>query len=176
MLAGGSVAGLIGLGLMLSPAVMRLGVWQFFVRLPVIGKMIGEVIADVRLYQARRGVLFAALGVSVLGHFGTISSFYFSACAVGGGTFVPSFLSHLFFIPAAEFIGVVAPVPGGIGALEWAVNRFYLNAGAEDGTGIVTVLAYRVVTLAVALIGAGYYLTARREIAQALHNGDSTGA
>ena len=170
LLAGGSVAGLIGLTLMLIPAVMRLSFWRFFTQLPKVGHLIGELIEGVRLYQARPRVLFAALGVSLIGHFGTISSFYFSARAVGGNTFVPSFLSHLFFIPAAEFIGVVLPVPGGIGALEWAVERFYQHADAAAGTGILTCLAYRAVTLAIALIGAGYYLTARREIAAAMLN------
>ena len=168
LLVGGSVAGLIGLTLMLIPAVMRLGVWRSLVRLLLAGRHIGELIEGVHLYQTRRGYLFAALGLSVIGHFGMISSFYFSARAVGGETLVPSYLSHLFFIPAAEFIGVVAPVPGGIGALEWAVERFYDHARASDGTGVLTCLAYRAVTLAVALIGAGYYLTARREIAQAM--------
>ena len=168
LLAGGSAAGLIGLALMLIPAVMQLGLWKFFTRLPVVGKPIGELIEGVRLYQTRPGVLIAALGISLLGHFGIISAFYFSARSVSGGEFVPSYLSHLFFIPAAEFIGVVLPVPGGMGALEWAVERFYHHSGAADGTGILTCLAYRAVTIAVALIGAGYYLTARREIAAAM--------
>ncbi len=176
LLAGGSFAGVIGLLLMLSPAVTRHGVWQPFTRLPVVGKGIGELIEDVQLYQSHKRVLFAALGLSVIGHFGTISSFYFSACAVAGTTFVPDYAAHLFFIPAAEFIGVVAPVPGGVGALEWAVNRFYVHAGAADGTGILTCLAFRAVTLVVAAIGAGYYLTARRDIDSAFHSGDSTGA
>ncbi len=172
LLAGGSVAGLIGLALMLIPVVMRLGLWKFFTQLPAVGKPIGELIEGVRLYQTRPGVLMAALGISLLGHFGIISAFYFSARSVGGGAFVPSYLSHLFFIPAAEFIGVVLPVPGGIGPLEWAVERFYHHSGAADGTGILTCLAYRAVTLAVALIGAGYYLTARREIAAAMQTHD----
>lgn len=173
LLAGGSAAGLIGLALMLIPAVMQLGLWKFFTQLPVVGKPIGELIEGVRLYQTRPGVLIAALGISLLGHFGIISAFYFSARSVSGGEFVPSYLSHLFFIPAAEFIGVVLPVPGGMGALEWAVERFYHHSGAADGTGILTCLAYRAVTIAVALIGAGYYLTARREIAAAMQTNEA---
>ena len=175
LLAGGSLAGLLGLTLLMIPAVMRLRVWQWLVRLPVVGKLLGEVIADVQLYHRRRGVLVAALGLSLIGHFGTITSFYFSAQAVGGGTFVPSYLSHLFFVPAAELLGIIPLTPGGVGLLEEAMNFLYRCAGAADGTGVLTVLAYRAVTIAVALIGAGYYLTARREIAQALHSGESSG-
>lgn len=174
LLAVGSVAGVVGFVLMLIPAVTRHGIWTPFTRLPVVGKGIGELITDVQLYQSQRGVLFAALGLSMVGHFGMIASFYFSAQSVGVGTFVPSFSAHLFFIPAAEFLGVIIPVPGGMGALEFAVSRFYQHAGAAEGTGILTCLAYRAVTLVIALIGAGYYLAARREIDQALHSTNDT--
>lgn len=173
LLAGGAVAGVVGLTLMLIPAVTQHGIWKPFTRLPVVGRGIGELIEDVSLYQSKRGVVFGALGLSVIGHFGMIASFYFSAQAVGAGTFVPSFLSHLFFIPAAEFVGVIVPVPGGVGALEFAVARFYEHAGAANGTGLLTCLAYRAVTLTIAAIGAGYYLTSRREIAQAMHSSDA---
>jgi uncharacterized membrane protein YbhN (UPF0104 family) len=165
----GSVGGGIGVTLMLIPAFVRSRFWRLLARIPLAGKLIAELLGGVQLYQSRPRVLFAALGISVVGHFGMISSFYFAARAISGTLFMPDYLSHLFFIPAAEFVGVVAPVPGGVGALEWAVERFYQQAHAQVGTGIMTCVAYRVITLTVAMIGAGYYLTSRREIDQALH-------
>ncbi len=165
----GSAAGLVGLTLMLIPAVTRSQAWRHLARLPVVGHMIAELVEGVRLYQSQQRVLFVALGVSIVGHFGTISSFYFSAKAISGESFVPGFAQHLFFIPAAELAGIVPLTPGGVGLLEEAVNALYKLNGAADGTGILTCLAYRAVTLAIALIGAVYYLTARREIHQALH-------
>ena len=77
-------------------------------------------------------------------------------------------------LAAKELDRVEILTPGGVGLLEEAMNFLYQSSGAADGTGILTVLAYRAVTIAVALIGAGYYLTARREIAQALHSGESS--
>lgn len=166
----GSVSGLIGLTLMLIPAVTRSRAWQLLARLPVVGHMVAELVEGVRLYQSQRRVLFVALGISVIGHFGTISSFYFSAKAISGESFVPGYAQHLFFIPAAELAGIVPLTPGGVGLLEEAVNSLYQLNGAADGTGILTCLAYRAVTLAIALIGACYYLTSRREIDQAMHS------
>lgn len=165
----GSAAGLVGLALMLIPAVTRSRAWQLLARLPVVGHMVTELVEGVRLYQSKPRVLFLALGISLVGHFGTISSFYFSAKAISGESFVPGYAQHLFFIPAAELAGIVPLTPGGVGLLEEAVNALYKLNGAADGTGVMTCLAYRAVTLAIALIGAGYYLTSRREIDQAMH-------
>ncbi len=169
LLVTGSVSGLVGLTLMLIPAVTRSRAWQWLARLPTIGHIVTELVEGLRLYQSQRRVLFTALGISVIGHFGIISSFYFSAKAVSGSSFVPSFAQHLFFIPAAELAGIVPLTPGGVGLLEEAVNALYQLSGANDGIGLMTVLAYRAVTLAVAFIGAAYYLASRREIDQALH-------
>jgi uncharacterized membrane protein YbhN (UPF0104 family) len=144
--------------------------------LPVVGHLVAELVEGLRLYQTQRRVLFTALGISVIGHFGTISSFYFSAKAIGGTSFVPPYAQHLFFIPAAELAGIVPLTPGGVGLLEEAVNSLYKLSGAADGTGLLTCLAYRAVMLAVAVIGAGYYLTSRREINQALHSETATPA
>ncbi|MBC7821457.1 MAG: flippase-like domain-containing protein, partial [Planctomycetaceae bacterium] len=72
-------------------------------------------------------------------------------------------------IPAAELAGIIPLTPGGVGLLEEAVDSLYELNGAADGTGFLTVLAYRAVTLVISLIGAGYYFSSRREIDQALH-------
>lgn len=170
LLVTGSAAGLIGLTLMMIPAVTHSRAWQWLARLPVVGHMIAELVEGLRLYQTQRRVLFTAMGISLVGHFGTISSFYFSAKAISGAKFLPPYAQHLFFIPAAELAGVVPLTPGGVGLLEEAVNSLYKLSGAEDGTGLLTVLAYRAVTITIALIGAGYYFGSRREIDQALHS------
>lgn len=171
LLASGSVAGLLGLGLMMIPAVTQTRIWSRLAQLPVIGRLIAELVEGVRLYQTQRHVLFLALGISLVGHVGTISSFYFSARAICGDKFLPTYAQHLFFIPAAELVGIVPITPGGVGLLEEAVNALYILSGAEKGstTGLLTVLAYRAVTIAISLIGAAYYFRSRREIDQALH-------
>jgi uncharacterized protein (TIRG00374 family) len=169
LLVFGSAAGLIGLTMMMIPAVTHSRAWQWLARLPVIGHMIAELSDGLRLYQSQRRVLFAAMAISLVGHFGTISSFYFSAQAIGGTKFVPPYAQHLFFIPAAELAGIVPLTPGGVGLLEEAVNSLYILNGAADGTGVLTVLAYRAVTIVIALVGACYYFSSRREIDEALH-------
>lgn len=171
LLAVGSVAGLVGLGLMMIPAIAQSRVWPQIARLPVIGHLIAELVDGVRLYQTQRRVLFLALGISLVGHLGTISAFYFSARAISGTKFLPTYAQHLFFIPAGELAGIVPLSPGGLGLLEGAVDSLYELNGAAAGTGFLTVLAYRAVTLVISLIGAGYYFSSRREIDEALHDG-----
>lgn len=166
----GSAVGFVGLVLTMLPVVTRSRAWRSLARLPLVGHAFAELVDGVRLYQSQPRVLLVALGISIVGHFGTISSFYFSAKAISGESFVPGYAQHLFFIPAAELAGIVPLTPGGVGLLEEAVNALYKLNGAADGTGILTCLAYRAVTLAIALIGAGYYLTSRREIDQAMHS------
>lgn len=176
LLVFGSVAGLIGLGMMMIPAVMRLHVWGRLERLPLVGHVIAELVEGVRQYQTHFRVLLVALGMSIIGHFGMITSFYFSAHAVSGTKFVPPYAQHLFFIPAAELAGIVPLTPGGVGLLEEAVSSLYKLNGAAAGTGLLTCLVYRAVTLAVALVGVGYYVTSRREIDEALQlEADSSG-
>ena len=60
------------------------------------------------------------------------------------------------------------PVPGGVGALEAAVQESYKLAGAIPGIGLLAVGAYRVTTILVAAIGSVYYLASRRQIQEML--------
>ncbi len=87
---------------------------------------------------------------------------------------MPGFPTHLLLIPLAEIVGVIVPLPGGIGALEGAVQKAYEMAGFQPGLGFLAAGAYRVTTVVIAAIGAGFYMTARRRIQSILAESDQS--
>jgi uncharacterized membrane protein YbhN (UPF0104 family) len=179
VLCGGSVAGLLGLAVLLHPAVPRSRWLAKLVQIPKIGPVFGGLANAILLYQNRRGVVIASVLVSIVGHFGMLSSFYFCAQALQLGAAAPGYWAHLLLIPGAELAAVALPLPGGVGVLEGAVKYCYglaneaagfpVSASVAEGAGFATAVAYRVVTVLVAAIGAGYYLTAKKKIDSVRH-------
>jgi uncharacterized membrane protein YbhN (UPF0104 family) len=172
VLWGGSAAGLVGLAVMLSPAARSRPVIAL-TRLPKVGGIFADLLDAVALYQSRRGVVILTILISVVGHFGVISSFYLCALAVGGEETILDYPTHLFLIPVAEIIGFIAPFPGGIGALEGAVQEFYRLAGARPEIGFLAAGAYRVTTIAIAIVGAAFYVLQKKRIATLLADGSN---
>jgi uncharacterized membrane protein YbhN (UPF0104 family) len=170
----GTLGGLAGLALMLFPATTR---WGWVNRLPnlrFVGKILGELLHGVKLYQSKPKVVMAAMGLSLLGHAGLITGFYFCALWMRQ-PWIPDLTSHFYFMPNAELFGVLIPTPGGVGALEGAIGWFYtqlrpaqIPLDQAEGAGIMAGVAFRVVTLVIAAVGGGYYLTSRREISAAM--------
>lgn len=174
----GTLGGLVGVGLMLFPATTRWGWVNRLSRLPVVGHMIGELILGVKLYQSKPLILLQALALSVVGHAGLISGFY--CCALWmSQPWVPDLATHFYFMPIAELFGVLIPMPGGVGPLEAAIQWFYallrppIVAKAQaEAAGLIAAIAFRIVTVGIAGIGGAYYVTARREIADAMHEAE----
>jgi hypothetical protein len=174
----GALGGIVGLTILLHPAVPRSRLMQWMVRLRWIGPMIGGLVNGVLLYQTRRRVLVFAVLISIVGHFGMLSGFYFCAKAVQAGPATPGYWAHLLLVPGAEVGAVFIPVPAGLGTFEGLMAKGYqvaneaagspVTAEAAAAAGVATTLAYRVTTIVVALIGAPYYFMSRREIERAL--------
>jgi uncharacterized protein (TIRG00374 family) len=170
----GTLAGLAGLAVLLVPATTR---WGWVNRLPnlrFIGKILGELLHGVKLYQTKPKVVLAAMGLSLIGHAGLITGFYFCALWMRQ-PWIPDLVSHFYFMPNAELFGVLVPTPGGVGALEEAISWFYVQLRPAviplkqaEGAGAMAAIAFRVVTVAVAAVGGGYYITSRREISAAI--------
>jgi uncharacterized membrane protein YbhN (UPF0104 family) len=73
----------------------------------------------------------------------------------------------------------ILPLPmSGLGAFEAVIEFFYTQAPdavvIAKGQGLVVAFGYRVITLAIAVVGIFYYLGSRREVAQVLHDSEST--
>lgn len=154
---GGAIAGLICLLIALHPATPKSRWMNAMVRWKYVGPIIGDFQNGVLLYQSKSRVLWTAVAISVVGHFAMLSSFYFCALSLSPAEGVPDFAAHLLFMPAAEIAAMVPIVPGGIGALEGAIAYFYGKAGFAEGTGLLTGLAYRVISVLLAALGAAYF-------------------
>lgn len=171
----GTTAGLAGLGFMLLPATTRWGWVNRLGNMRYVGRILDELIHGVRLYQSKPGVLLAALAISLVGHMGLIGGFY--CCALWmHQPWVPDLTTHFYFMPNAELFGTLLPVPGGIGALEGAVEWFYgqlapasVPEAQAKAAGLIAALAFRVAILCINAVGGAYYFMARREVAQAMH-------
>ncbi len=170
----GTVAGLAGLTVLLVPATTRWGWVNRLANLRFVGKILGELVHGVKLYQTKPKVVLTAMGLSLLGHAGLITGFYFCALWMRQ-PWIPDLVSHFYFMPNAELFSTLIPTPGGVGALEEAISWFYVHLRPAviplkqaAGAGAMAAIAFRVVTVAVAAVGGGYYITSRREISAAM--------
>ena len=166
----GAVVSLAGMAVVLLPGISRLSLLQRLVALPKVGAVFGEMINSIRLYQSRWRVLVLGVVMSVISHTGLILCIHFCALALYADENIPSLIGHLQILPPAELAGVLVPLPGGIGALEGAVGYFYQLSGANPDHGFLTAIAYRIMTIVIAIVGAVWYLFNRREIDAALHD------
>lgn len=164
----GSAAGLLGLVLALHTPALRAGWLRRLVQVRFVGKLIGEMVTAVGVYQSRARVLWLAVAISIVGHLMMLSGFYFCALAVNPSEAVPDYFAHLLFMPAAEIAGMIPLFPGGVGALEGAIAKFYEAAGYSDGNGLLTGLGFRCVSILIAALGAGYYFSAKRRIRESV--------
>lgn len=169
----GAFLGLLGLVLMLQPWLTRSAAVRSFERIPRLGGLVRELIEGVALYQSRPRPVWLALLVGVLCQCGLITGFYFCALWMRQA-WTPGLETHFLFLPIAFLFGAFVPVPAGVGALEGAVQWSYgqlrpegVSEESAAAAGFLAAVAFRMVTMAIAALGGGYYLTARSEIAGA---------
>lgn len=169
----GSLGGLLGLCLLLYPGTTRWPIFRKLVSFKYGGRLLGDLLNAVALYQTKRRVVALAVFISLVGHTGLVAGFW--CCALSLQVWVPDLWMHYFFMPAAELFASVIPVPGGVGPLEGAIAFFYqLSAGdvvtpeTAEATGVGAAIAFRVVTLVISIVGAGYYLLTKQDLQVAL--------
>ncbi|MBI3864439.1 MAG: flippase-like domain-containing protein [Planctomycetia bacterium] len=171
----GTLGGLAGLTLMLIPGTTNWPIVRRLPGLPVVGHVVSELMHGVQLYQTRPRAVIGALGLSLIGHAGLITGFYFCAQAVEQ-PWIPNLTAHFYFMPNAELFGVLSMTPAGVGALEWAIQKAYvllkpetIAVASAEAAGFTAAIVFRVVSVAVAAIGGIYYVASRREISAAMH-------
>ena len=175
----GAVVGLAALVLMLQPWLTRSKPVRALERIPKVGGLFRELIAGVALYQSRPGPVWLALVLGIACQCGLFTGFWFCALWMRQA-WTPDLVTHFFFLPTTFLFGAFVPVPAGMGALEGAVQWFYgqvrpetVSADSAAAAGFLAAIAFRIVTMSIAALGGGYYLTARGEIAKATGPRDS---
>jgi uncharacterized protein (TIRG00374 family) len=132
------------------------------------GRTIVRLLGAVQVYRTRKPTLLAALGVSLGMALCFITSFYMVARALPIER--PSWAQHMVIVPVAGLVGAIPITPSGLGTTESAIEVLYQvmpgGGGSEAGDGTLVAVGRRVTDIAVALVGLGFYLTHRREVAE----------
>jgi glycosyltransferase 2 family protein len=138
---------------------------RFLCRLRYSGHLWRHLFEALALYRARRGALVAALVLTLATHSCWVVSVYCVARGLPGE--VPSLAAHSVIVPLSLATGVL-PLPlGALGAFEGVMRFLYVaipgGAAVTASQGLIVAIGYRAVTIAVALVGVGYWLVCRRE-------------
>jgi len=178
---GGSIAGLVGIGLMFVPAFTHSRLMHWLTTWKFVGKIVKELMDSIQLYQGKpQAVIYAAL-LGMVGHLGFLTVFFLCAQSLHQGRSYPGYVDHIVGLPIAETLAALIPTPGGIGPLEAGIALFYeehqraidpnnqemLTAAASNG--LLTALGYRLTTWICGAIGIVYYFSSRKEISRAVH-------
>jgi hypothetical protein len=107
-----------------------------------------------------------SLALAVIGHIGFVLSYYYSALAVLPNEPTPPPSRHYMAVPVGMVVLAVPITPGNLGVGEAAFGRLYVIMGSSEIKGAFTLLAQRLVALAIALLGFIFYLPLRTTVRQ----------
>jgi len=160
--------------LLLMPAKYTDWLLNPLARLPFVGPIFTRVRAALELYRRRRIWLVAIGGISITIHILVGLSMHCADRAVHPVT--PSIQEHLIISPLATTASA-APVPGGLGTYEFAMDYLYdklpkqrFVAGSKlptigKGQGLAVAIIYRLMTILIAVVAVFYYLMYRNMLA-----------
>ncbi len=159
-----TAAGAAGIVVLLWPGFTHGVVSRWLSELPRVGPIFERLLSAVRMYRRKPAVLVLAAGLTVGVHVLTALGVYLVARALPGAA--PTLGEHFVVVPLAMVAGAL-PLPlSGLGAFEGALDFLYRYAGAAGvtkGQGLLVAFGYRVVTLAIAMVGVGIWLASQRE-------------
>jgi hypothetical protein len=167
-----TAVGAVGIAVMLTPGVTDGRGSKALARLPRVGHALGSLIEAVRMYRRKADVLVVSSVMSVGVHTLFATGVYLIARGLFGK--VLSWGAHLVISPLSASTGVLPLVAG---PFEFVLNLLYTlvpEPGVEisTGEGFVVALGYRVICVLIAIVGYGYYLGSRREVAQVLRKAE----
>jgi hypothetical protein len=171
MVQAASLASTAGLIILLIPAVTQSREWDRLEHTPLVGPVLHKLVEAMRSYRRRIDLLVAAIAVSLVVH-----SLYVLAVVL---------MSHSIGLapehrPAPTSICVIVPPTMIAGALPIGVYEVTITilfraispAGAPANMGLLIALAYRLIQIAIATIGMGYWLAGRSEVRELMHEAE----
>ncbi len=153
--------GVLGLAILFTPSLYR----PLMRLLPAGGKLartFGELVAMASVYRQRLGVVFACLGLAVVGHGLFVLCFYLADRALFGSG-VPPLVSHFVVVPLV-LLSMAIPIPfGALGVSEQIAESLFREILDFSG-GAVAMLAFRAVMYSAGLISVLVYLANVRQV------------
>ncbi len=163
----------LGIVMVLIPGFTRGSLSDWLAGLPRIGGLIEQLLTSVRIYSNKRLVMGAILAMSMVIHSMFALALYLIAIALFETT--PSLADHLIIVPLSMVAGALPFTPAGLGTFEYAMGELYNYVPAQgpgDAIGILVAMAFRLVTIAIATIGVGFYWACRREVQEVMHEAE----
>ncbi len=139
--------------------------------LPYVGRALQHLIEALVMYRRRMPVMLAAAAMSIAVHSLFTIGVYLLTLGIYDGNVQNLTLKYQFIVyPLSSATGVIPLVAG---PMEVVLDFLYAQVfGLDKRQGFVVALAYRIVTLLIAMVGVCYYLGARRELAEVMRGAE----
>ncbi len=168
-LVGTAVSTLAGF-LVLTPGFTSGRFSHWLGNLPRVGRIVRKLLGTVRIYRQKLPILIVAGLMSVGVHALSTVGIYLAALGLPGAT--PDLISHFLIVPLGMLVSAIPIFPGGLGGFELVLDKLYvvipIGFDVPQGKGLIVGLAYRVITIGIAIIGFGYYLANRAIVRQVM--------
>lgn len=138
-------------------------------KIPFIGRFMKKLTSATLIYGNKKKVLFLSFLATFFVHSFFAVSLYFFAKALFG--LAPTLINH-FILYCVGNVGSIIPLSAG--PFEYFLDELYPlfeiagRTSFEKGHGMAIGVAYRLATVAVALVGVFYYMIARSDVKKAL--------
>jgi glycosyltransferase 2 family protein len=163
-----TVASTLGMGALLVPSLTKGRITQLFGRMPYAGKQFEHLIDALRMYRLKIHVLLFSGFVTIFVHSLFALGIYFLTVGIYRGNVQGLTLQAEFVIsPLSNATGVIPLMMGPMEVvLDFLYDRIF---SLTESQGFVVALGYRIITLVIAMVGLCFYLAARREVAESMH-------
>ncbi len=170
------IGGIVILMIMV-PGFTSGAVSEFLSGLPKVGPIFARLIRAVRMYRRSPGVLAAIGAMSLLVHAMFAAAIFMTASALAHDKSVPTLAEHCIIVPLSMVAGALPISPNGLGTFELAMEVFYEHVPTQKSAvpGTLIALAFRLITIAIAMVGVVYYWTCRREVREILEEAKHAG-
>jgi uncharacterized membrane protein YbhN (UPF0104 family) len=163
---GCTAAGAAGVAVLLWPGFTQGSLARWLRNRGRLGPMFNSLLTAVQRYRSQPSVLVIGTLASLGVHVCSTLSIYLVARGIPGH--VPSLADHFIIAPLSMLAAAMPFAFGGLGAFEGSFDLLYIYVPIGEqfkgSEGLIVALGFRVITILIALIGAGYYLTGRREV------------
>lgn len=149
--------------------VARLG------RIRWVGPTLARLLSAAYVYRRNMPVLVLAMTMSIAVHVLLTCGVYLIGCGLPGEP--PSLGAHMLIAPLSFVVGAIPITPSGLGTFEATLDYLYgllaIGGAGVASSGTIVGFGYRLITIVIAVIGVGFYLASRREVAEIMHDAET---